>query len=691
MNLKQKLFISIGSLLLFLGVAFYLSFFLFFKNDLQETKIELESLFAQQSQKGLEEDFLSLKERLSTVKKQIDTLFLSPDGITSQKKNWANLSSFLFSHPNVNFIQYHNLEDGTVKALVPSTAHFHAVTTLAMNDHFFFVLLPSYKKSEEKNIFFAFPVSTSSTLSCPCYLLFSWKEMESEVKSFFTALEKITKLPLQSQMEEKEELEKLTMLNILAPFYDEGAEIFSNGVKKIPSGIAILSPDGKGKALLSSEIFYEKALFDDKTYYDNNRPSASSKAIAQSTAIINASDETFIGNTFKGNDYFLTLGFSLSPFLRELSSHMHRDLILSDDNGSIGFFSDGKEMTCEEIEQFLQGKKGEFKILSNLTVYVPYRVENTLAFLSFDNLTKNLTNKLSLQMILLIICLLILALLILNYFSKYITKPLEELVETTKLVKEGKYKSIVFPNLRNRRDEIAALSSSFQEMVLELKDKERMRSLLNKVVSKDIAEEILKNEVHLGGEDKIVTILFADIRNFTEITQNLPPQKTVHMLNVMMTKISKIIEGEGGVIDKYVGDEVMALFGAPISASDHALRALSSAKIMVETLRHWNKEREEQGEPVLEIGIGINTGLVVAGNMGAEDRLNYTVVGPSVNLASRLCKIAKASQVIISEFTLEEPNIKDSFYVESLPPVVLKGFSEPVKSFQVTGFKWDNL
>jgi len=161
------------------------------------------------------------------------------------------------------------------------------------------------------------------------------------------------------------------------------------------------------------------------------------------------------------------------------------------------------------------------------------------------------------------------------------------------------------------------------------------------------------------------------------------------MLNLCMTKISHVIEGEGGVIDKYVGDEVMALFGAPTHYPDHALRAISTGMLIIETLRKWNQERKEAGEIPIEMGVSVHTGLVVVGNMGAENRLNYTVLGTNVNLAARLCDVAKPYQLIISQNTLDESNIKEFFHVRPLPALTPKGFVEPVQIYEVIGFKWE--
>jgi adenylate cyclase len=271
---------------------------------------------------------------------------------------------------------------------------------------------------------------------------------------------------------------------------------------------------------------------------------------------------------------------------------------------------------------------------------------------------------------------------------KGITRPLRRLVLETEKIKAGDYNAIRLSD-EKRSDEIGVLTRSFETMVEGLREREKIRSVLNKVVSKDVADEILKTSIQLGGEDRPLTIQFIDIRDFSGMSQRLTPQETITLLNTFMTKMTHVIEGEGGVVDKYIGDGIMSLYGAPVFYPDHALRALSAALIMIETLKKWNNERVENGLPCIEIGIGMHSGTVVVGNMGAEDRLNYTVLGSGVNLASRLCDAAHHGQILISEYTLNEPEVKEAFFVKELPPMIFKGFPEPIKIYEIVGFKWD--
>ncbi len=215
----------------------------------------------------------------------------------------------------------------------------------------------------------------------------------------------------------------------------------------------------------------------------------------------------------------------------------------------------------------------------------------------------------------------------------------------------------------------------------------RVKGVLNKVVSEEIAEEALKVNIQLGGEEKKVTVFFADIRGFTNMTEKMSPKEVIQLVNGCMTKASDKIDKYNGVIDKYVGDEVIVLFGAPIEKKDRALSAIKSALETIEELKIWNVKRKKQGLPEIEMGIGIHTGNVIAGNMGAENRLNYTVLGANANLASRICSEAKEMQVLISEETLREEDVENNFEIEKLQAVDLKGFTNPVNVYSVKSYK----
>jgi adenylate cyclase len=160
-----------------------------------------------------------------------------------------------------------------------------------------------------------------------------------------------------------------------------------------------------------------------------------------------------------------------------------------------------------------------------------------------------------------------------------------------------------------------------------------------------------KVEVKQGGEPRTTTMLFSDIRGFTSRSETMPAEEIVAMLNDYFERMVEIVFRYEGTLDKFVGDEIMALFGAPVSAPDDAVRAVRSALDMLDELRRFNTEREAAGKVSFEIGIGINTGDVVAGYIGSSKAMQYTVIGAPVNLAARLCSAAKGMQVLVSETT----------------------------------------
>jgi class 3 adenylate cyclase len=262
------------------------------------------------------------------------------------------------------------------------------------------------------------------------------------------------------------------------------------------------------------------------------------------------------------------------------------------------------------------------------------------------------------------------ALFVLSRTAKKITDPVVALAQATGEIEKGHYDLVSLPTLGKRKDEIGTLSHGFEKMITALMDREKIRGVLSKVVSKEIAAEILQSNIELGGEERVVTVLFSDVRDFTKITEKMDPKNVVQMMNSYFSQMCRIIDHNEGVVDKFVGDLIMVLYGAPIEKPDSAKRAIATALLM-------------KKQSVLPIGIGIHTGIVVTGNIGSETRLNYTVLGANVNLASRLCSAAKPMQILISEATLRVPGVMESFDYQELPSISLKGFEQPVKVYEI--------
>ncbi len=268
------------------------------------------------------------------------------------------------------------------------------------------------------------------------------------------------------------------------------------------------------------------------------------------------------------------------------------------------------------------------------------------------------------------------------WIARGVSQPVRVLAAHTRLVAAGDYTQQL--DLR-REDELGQLAAAFNQMTLGLAERDRVRDLLGKVVSPEIAAQLLRSEVRLGGEEREVTVLFSDLRDFTALSEKLPPAEVLALLNRYLDRMSAVIERHGGVIDKFIGDAIMALFGAPMASPDAAGQALAAARGMAAALAELNRELVAEGRPALAIGVGINTARVVAGNMGSKTRLNYTVIGDGVNLAARLEALTKETvyqtQVITSEATVRAA--RNAGPVRALGNVTVKGKTEAVAIFAV--------
>jgi class 3 adenylate cyclase len=266
------------------------------------------------------------------------------------------------------------------------------------------------------------------------------------------------------------------------------------------------------------------------------------------------------------------------------------------------------------------------------------------------------------------------ALLLISITSRSLSGPVSQLVKATQEIEHGNFdvRVPVTP------DELGRVSQSFNDMAAGLALQDKYRSVLNAVADRTIAERLIENREALSGELRDVTILFCDIRGFTALTEHMPPHEVIELLNEHMTALTEVAYAHGGIVDKFVGDLIMVLFGAPISEANDAMRAVECARAMMARRRVLNTTSRHP----LEIGIGLASGNVVAGCMGSDQRLSYTVIGHRVNLASRLCSIAQAGEIISDEETAAA--IRDSISSQPLPPMQLKGFSQPVEPHRIT-------
>ena len=263
-----------------------------------------------------------------------------------------------------------------------------------------------------------------------------------------------------------------------------------------------------------------------------------------------------------------------------------------------------------------------------------------------------------------------------------LSRPISRLVDGTRAIADGNFAITLHVA---SRDEIGALTHSFNEMAASLRETDAIKRAFSRYVAREVVTEILKDpeKIVLTGERREVTVLFCDVRNFTSISERLAPEEVVSLLNAFYTLMIDTTFKHDGTLDKFLGDGVMAVFGAPIYHPDHALRAVRTALAMQAGMRELSARRAAEGKPALAVGIGVNAGTAVAGNVGTETRMEYTVIGDNVNLASRLESYAKPGQILITSTTYGI--VRYGIEARRLGPMRLRGKEDEVEVYEVIG------
>jgi adenylate cyclase len=265
--------------------------------------------------------------------------------------------------------------------------------------------------------------------------------------------------------------------------------------------------------------------------------------------------------------------------------------------------------------------------------------------------------------------------------ARRITRPVSALAAAVRQVALGNYTVRVSSD---RGDEIGELARAFDSMANGLAERDRMRGVLDKVASSEVVAQLLAGN-ELGGAEVDATVMFADIRNFTGICESLTPTQSLLMLNTFLTVISEVVESYGGVVDKYMGDGVMAIFGAPVSRPDDTDRAIVAALEIRRRVGALGPSLAARGLPHPQVGVGLNTSLLVAGNIGSPRRLNYTVLGDGVNLASRLEGLTKRYHVPIVVGGRTRDTTRVDVVFRELDKVRVKGKSVAERIYEPLG------
>ncbi|MCU0847864.1 MAG: HAMP domain-containing protein [Spirochaetes bacterium] len=486
---------------------------------------------------------------------------------------------------------------------------------------------------------------------------------------------------------------------------------FANDPNLISVGIAYRNPDGKTIRIVNS--IYNKSFFGQNqlkqgeidAFFSANGESLM-KSFGNDVIVINISSNmkspaVLIGMPFQraGNTVNSILvgcmkldklmsAFKSSGITEKFMVNEHGDVITHTDSRlvmsqvnyiNLPIVQMMKKSSLDNGQTRYRNEKGvyyigSFKKTGFSGIGVIASVEEDKAFEEVFNIQR--------RNIFIMVIVLNLAILIVYFFSKTITTPIIELLGATKEIEKGNFRINIVPTTE---DEIGDLTSSFVHMGRGLEERERMKDAFGKFVNKEIAEQVLRGEIKLGGERKNATVFFSDIRSFTAISEKLEPEEVVEFLNQYMTRMVNCVNQTFGVVDKYIGDAIMAVWGAPVSRGNDTENAINGALMMRKALMEFNVGRGGDKKPVIKIGCGINTGPVLAGQIGTEDRMEYTVIGDTVNLASRIESLNKpfGTDILVSEETYE--SVKDIFRAEPMQKIKVKGKAEPQQIYAILG------
>lgn len=317
---------------------------------------------------------------------------------------------------------------------------------------------------------------------------------------------------------------------------------------------------------------------------------------------------------------------------------------------------------------------GAFNAVGVAGMGIVIEVPEAKAFESANNIKK--------KAIWLSVFILSLSFLFAYLYSETLSRPIARLSDAAFRISKGDFKiSLAVKG----GDEVAHLSDTFNNMAKDLEHRVRVLETFHKFHNKEIADKLLSGDVNLQGERKDAVVLFTDLRDFTSLSESITAEEVVEMLNEYMTRMVAIIRSHKGIVDKFVGDAIMAVWGIPEGTEDDARNAVKACLAMRADLEKLNQERAKRGQNPLKMGMGLNRGEVIAGNIGSSEKMEYTVIGDPVNVASRVESMTKTyeTDILISKNVKE--SVEGEFSFEACGNTHVKGKSEAIELFKVSG------
>ena len=407
-----------------------------------------------------------------------------------------------------------------------------------------------------------------------------------------------------------------------------------------------------------------------------------------------------LGTMFKNNNDFVCVAYNVESLKETCFKNSNATYIVNSEGEPL-IYEDNQTVIdaglvpsfdiVDEILKYSTGNEYIYKDTQNNNwIYIRINIlDDTCSAITLTSESSILKaiNLTALRIIAITVAVFFLAILIIRFFSRSLTNPIEDLVAATNSIDRGNYNIHLRPRTK---DEIGYLTDRFTNMAGGLAERNRLMTTFTKFVNKDIAEKAANGQLTLGGEDKNATVFFSDIRSFTAMSEKMTAPQVVEFLNDYFTRMVDCVNRTNGIVDKFIGDAVMAVWGAATtngSPEEDAWAAVKAALMMRIALYHFNENQIAHGRNPIKIGCGINSGPIVAGQIGSEDHMNYTVIGDTVNLASRTEALNKpfATDILITENTYLL--VKDKIIAEEMPGVHVKGKTDPIKMYAVVNAK----
>lgn len=382
--------------------------------------------------------------------------------------------------------------------------------------------------------------------------------------------------------------------------------------------------------------------------------------------------------------------------LERITTGMHQDstiqgaAIYSDERTLVAKTGSVPQLTNEQFTDrrsiLRWGTKEDEALISYISPIEFRDIIVGYALLTFDHSVMNQATEDMITMVVSTILMMLLAVTAASlYLGKRLTRPIDQMILASRAFSEGKFDYRI---TEQRDDELGVLIRSLNLMGEGLLRKEQVEKIFSRYVSPQVAKQAIADlstveELKLGGRHVEASVLFADIVGFTSLSESMSPENVSSLLNLYFSHIAKAVLFCGGHIDKYMGDCAMIVFGVPEEFEDHSFKAMACAWMLLELISEMNQRREKRQHVVLEFRIGVNSGTMLAGNMGSTERMEYTVVGDAVNLASRLSHAGNPGEAIITEQMLRGKKMETRVATARHGKIQLRGKKDPVSIYQI--------